>query len=162
MSRSDTPTGATPPFSDAIPFDDVAPATIRVLADCGVLSDEPDEPDESVCSPDSAFKLLAHPGRRIVVTHLLSAGPTVTLSQLLDYVFSQSDTGTESTETRQEVTEAFTSRHLPKLDAEGYIAYDLEHQRITATDQTASMKPYLALAILQERPTVSDQEVSRR
>lgn len=159
MSRSDTPDGAAPPSTDAIPFDDVAPATIRVLADCGVLSDEPDRGE--FC-PDSAFKLLAHPGRRIVVTHLLSAGPTVTLSQLLDYVFSQSDTGSESTETRQEVTEAFTSRHLPKLDAEGYIAYDLEHQRITATDQTASMKPYLALAILQERPTVSDQEVSRQ
>jgi hypothetical protein len=127
-----------------------------------VLSDDPDEPGGSECSPDSAFKLLAHPGRRIVVTHLLSAGPTVTVSQLLDYVFSQSDTGSESPETRQEVTEAFTSRHLPKLDADGYISYDLEHQRITATDKTASMKPYLALAILQERTSVSDQAVSQR
>jgi len=157
MSRSDTPDGAVSPSTDAIPFDDVAPATIRVLADCGVLSDEPDGGE--FC-PDSAFKLLAHPGRRIVITHLLSAGPTVTLSQLLDYVFSQSDTGSESKATRQEVTQAFTNRHLPKLDAEGYISYDLEHQRITATDQTANMKPYLAVAVLQERTTDSGREAS--
>ena len=161
MSRSDTPM-ATPPPSDAIPFDDVAPATIRVLADCGVLSGEPDDPNESVCSPDSAFKLLAHPGRRIVVTHLLSAGSTVTLSQLLDYVFSQSDTGSESKATRQEVTQAFTNRHLPKLDAEGYISYDLEQQQIMATEKTASMKPYLAVAVLQERTTGFGQEMSDR
>ena len=157
MSRSDTPDGAVSPSTDAIPFDDVAPATIRVLADCGVLSDEPDGAE--FC-PDSAFKLLAHPGRRIVITYLLSAGPTVTLSQLLDYVFSQSDTGSESKATRQEVTQAFTNRHLPKLDAEGYISYDLEHQRITTTDQTANMKPYLAVAVLQERTTDSGREAS--
>jgi len=157
MSRSDTADEAVPLSSDTIPFDDVAPATIRVLADCGVLSDEPD--GEEFC-PDSAFKLLAHPGRRIVVTHLLSAGPTVTLSQLLDYVFSQSDTGSESKATRQEVTQAFTDRYLPKLDAEGYISYDLEHQRITATAKTASMKPYLAVAVLQERTTGSGLEAA--
>jgi hypothetical protein len=84
----------------------------------------------------------------------------VTLSQLLDYVFSQSDTGSESKATRQEVTQAFTNRHLPKLDAEGYISYDLEHQQITATAKTANMKPYLAVAVLQERTTNSGQEAS--
>ena len=55
MSRSDTSPGAAPLSSDAVPFDDVAPATIRVLADCGVLSDEPDGAE--FC-PDSAFKYL--------------------------------------------------------------------------------------------------------
>ena len=148
MSRSPTSPEPLPTDIDSLPFDHIAPSTLSVLADCGVLSEDP---DESAFCPDSTFELLAHPGRRIVVTHLLAAGPTVTLSQLLDYVFSQSDTGSESHATRQEVARAFSNRHLPKLDAEGYISYDLEQQRITATDQTAKMKPYLAVALMQER-----------
>lgn len=157
MSRSSIPAETPTPITDGLPFDDVAPSTIRVLADCGVLSDQPD--DSAFC-PDSAFELLSHPGRRIVLTYLLSAGPTVTLTQLLDYVFSQSDTGSHSQTIRKEVTQAFTSRHLPKLAAENYISYDLEHQRITTTTQTANMKPYLALAMVQEQTEASSQEVS--
>lgn len=150
MSRSSIPTETSTPLTDGLPFDDVAPATIQVLADCGVFSGQPD--DSTFC-PDSAFELLAHPGRRIVLIHLLSAGPTITLTQLLDYVFSQSDTGSHSQAIREEVTQAFTRRHLPKLAAENYISYELEHQRITTTSQTAKMKPYLALAVVSERDT---------
>ena len=148
MSRSSRPAERPTTITDELPFDDVAPTTVRVLADCGVLSDQPD--DSAFC-PDSAFELLAHPGRRVVLAHLLSAGPTVTLTQLLDYVFTQSDTGSHSPATRQEVTKAFTTTHLPKLDAEGYISYDLEQQRITTTDRTIKIKPYLVLAMVQQR-----------
>lgn len=148
MSRSSTPADKSTTITDGLPFDDVTPATIRVLADCGVLSDQS---SDSEFSPNSAFELLAHPGRRVVLTYLLSAGPMVTLTQLLDYVFEQSDTGSHSPATRQEVTEAFTTTHLPKLDAEGYLLYDLEQQRITTTDQTTKIKPYLVLAMVQQR-----------
>lgn len=158
MSRSPT-TGAPTDIADSLPVEDIAPATIRVIADCGVFSEQS---GESASFPDSAFELLAHPGRRIVITHLLSAGPTVTLSELLDYVFSQSDTGTESQSTRKEVTQAFTNRHLPKLESDGYVSYDMERQRITATDQTGMMKPYIVLALIHEQGEVFDQGVTHR
>ncbi len=65
--------------------------------------------------------------------------------------FPQSDTGSHPPATRKEVTKAFTTTHLPKLDDAGYLSYDLEQQRTTTTDQTIKIKPYLVLAMVQQR-----------
>lgn len=140
-----------------LPFDDVPPEAVRMLALPTVSSEYAAEEFSS----NSVFETLKHPGRRYVLTYLLRSEGLVTIGQLVDYVISQISAETTDREFRERVTAELTHTHLPKLDEEGYIEYNLERQIIGPTDLTPLVEPYLALSLAQRHvaTTALDDDV---
>ncbi len=98
---------------------------------------------------DSVFSVLSHPGRRYVLTYLLRSEGYVTMSEIVDYVVQVTDTEQSEEKFRQEVTINLTHTHLPHLEEEGFIMYNMERQIIQSTEKTALAAPYLKVALLQ-------------
>lgn len=98
---------------------------------------------------DSVFSVLSHPGRRYVLTYLLRSEGYVTMSEIVDYVVQVTDNEQSEEKFRQEVTINLTHTHLPHLEEEGFIAYNMERQIIQPTEKTALAAPYLKVALLQ-------------
>ena len=98
---------------------------------------------------DAVFETLMDPGRRYVLTYLLQATDTVSLSELVDYAESQVEGGV-SNSFRRDITIELTHVTLPKLADLGFIEYDMERQRLERTEQTAVVEPYLRVALAQQ------------
>jgi len=98
---------------------------------------------------DSVFSALSHPGRRYVLTYLLRSDGYVTMSEIVDYVMQATDNDQSDEQFRQEVTVNLTHTHLPVLDDEGFITYNMERQLIQGTEKTKLAAPYLKIALLQ-------------
>lgn len=98
---------------------------------------------------DSVFSVLSHPGRRYVLTYLLRSEGYVTMSEIVDYVVQVTDNEQSGEKFRQEVTINLTHTHLPNLEEEGFITYNMERQIIQSTEKTALAAPYLKVALLQ-------------
>jgi len=106
---------------------------------------------------DSVFSVLSHPGRRYILTYLLRSDGYVTMSEIVDYVMKATDNEQSSEQFRQNVTVNLTHTHLPALDEEGFITYNMERQLIQPTDKTILAAPYLKVALLQ-REQLADLE----
>lgn len=103
------------------------------------------------CSINTIFEVLSNPGRRYVLTYLLQANGFVTISELVDYVTTRTSTKMTNDEFRRKVTLELTHTHLPALEAEGFIRYNMERQLIMPTELTTLTEPYLRIALLQRR-----------
>lgn len=112
---------------------------------------------ESITSPiserenmiDSIFSVLSHPGRRYILTYLLRSDGYATMSEIVDYVVDATDTAEDDSDFRREVTVTLTHTHLPMLDEEGFIMYNMERQLVQPTEKTKLAAPYLKIALLQ-------------
>lgn len=100
---------------------------------------------------DSIFDILSNPGRRYVLTYLLCAEDYVTMSELVDYVMARTDVSPSDEAFRKKVTVSLSHTHLPRLDEDGFITYNMERQLIMPTTKTALVGPYLKLALVQQR-----------
>lgn len=102
-------------------------------------------------SADVLFDVLAHPGRRYVLTYLLGTEGPVSCSDLVDYVVSKTDPSMTPTAFRDGVASELTHTHLPRLASENLVEYDVERQVVATTDLTPVVAPYLEFALAQER-----------
>lgn len=98
---------------------------------------------------ESLFSALSHPGRRYILTYLLRSEGYVTMSELVDYVIESTDSSSSGEEFRREVTVNLTHMHLPLLEEEGLLTYNMERQLIQPTEKTTLAAPYLKVALLQ-------------
>lgn len=102
-------------------------------------------------STNTIFALLSNPGRRYVLTYVLQADGFVTISELVDYVTTRTTATMTDDEFRRNVTTELSQTHLPKLEEEGFVRYNMERQLILPTEKTPMVEPYLRLALLQSR-----------
>lgn len=100
---------------------------------------------------DTTFSALAHPGRRYILTYLLRSEGYVTMSDLVDYVVKQSKSSGGDEGFRREITVALTHTHLPALEEEGFVEYNLERQLVVPTEKVRLTAPYLKLALVQQK-----------
>lgn len=100
---------------------------------------------------DSIFSAIAHPGRRYVLTYLLRSEGYVTMSELVDYVMDRTNEQRQDDELRRDVTITLTHTHLPTLDEEDFVDYNVERQLIMPTEKTPLTAPYLKLALNHQR-----------
>ncbi|MXR52960.1 hypothetical protein GRX03_15275 [Halovenus sp. WSH3] len=123
---------------------DAEQAAVRTLVDGSITSPIPER--EGVI--DSLFSALSHPGRRYILTFLLRSEGYVTMSEIVDYVVESTDGGS-GPEFRRKVTVKLTHTHLPLLEEEGLLTYNMERQLIQPTDRTKLAAPYLKIALMQ-------------
>lgn len=102
---------------------------------------------------DAIFHVISHPARRYVLTYLLRVEGYVTMGEIVDYVINSTDSGTDPQELRREVTVSLTHTHLPMLEDEGFIQYNMERQLIHPTAKTELAGPYLKLALVHRDQT---------
>jgi hypothetical protein len=102
-------------------------------------------------SVDTLFDLLSHPGRRYVLTYLLQSEGYATCSELVDHVVAVSDHTMTDRQFRKRLTSELTHTHLPKLEDRGLIEYNTERQIVSPTAATPTVRPYLRLALTQQR-----------
>ena len=102
-------------------------------------------------SINAIFEVLANPGRRYVLTYLLQSDGFVTMSELVDYVTTRTSAKMTDDEFRRQVTLELTHTHLPVLEENGFIRYNMERQLIMPTEMTRLTEPYLRMALMQQR-----------
>ena len=102
-------------------------------------------------SVDSMFEILSDPGRRYVLTYLLQTEGYATCSELVDHVVAVTDHTMTDSQFRERLTATLTHCHLPKLEGEGLIEYNTERQIVSPTATTPVVRPYLRLALAQQR-----------
>jgi hypothetical protein len=100
---------------------------------------------------DTTFAALSHPGRRYVLTYLLRSEGYASMSDLVDYAVERRDPTTTTDGFRAKVTTALTHTHVPALEEEGFVEYNLERQLITSTEKIQLVAPYLKLALRQQK-----------
>lgn len=100
---------------------------------------------------NTIFEVLAHPGRRYVLTYLLRSEGFASMSELVDYVIEETGHSMTERQFRYRVAAALTNTHLPKLAEEGFIQYNIERQIVLPTDRTALLEPYVTIALAQQR-----------
>jgi hypothetical protein len=102
-------------------------------------------------SVGALFELLSQPGRRYVLTYLLQSEGYVTCSELVDHVVAVTDHTMTDRQFRKRVTAELTHCHLPKLEEKNLIEYNTERQIVSPTAKTPVVRPYLRLALAQQR-----------
>ena len=98
---------------------------------------------------DTIFTALSHPGRRYILTYLLRSEGYVTMTDLVDYVMERAHP-VNSEAFRRRITVELTHTHLPKLDEEGLINYNMERQLVSPTERTQLTAPFLKVALVQQ------------
>lgn len=96
------------------------------------------------------FETLSYPGRRYILTYLLQSEGYVTCSELVDNVVSATEYTMTEKKFRKRVSAELAYEHLPKLEDQGLLNYNLERQMVSPTDSTALVRPYLRLALAQQ------------
>ena len=97
---------------------------------------------------NSVFSALSHPGRRYVLTYLLRSDGYVTMNEIVDYVIKATNNEQSGEQFRRQITVNLTHTHLPTLEEDGFITYNMERQLIQPTEKTALAAPYLKVALL--------------
>lgn len=101
-------------------------------------------------SVNTIFRTLTNPGRRYVLTYLLQSEGFVTVSELVDYVTNRVDASMTDEGYRRKVTAELTRTHLPDLEENGFIKYNMERQLVMPTETTNAVEPYLRIALVQQ------------
>ena len=107
---------------------------------------------------DPMFEALGDPGRRYVLTYLLLREEYVSLSELVDYVVELRDESESRGRFRAELVRDLVQTHLPMLADVGLIDYRIERQFVGPTEKTATVLPYLYLALEQVKASELDDE----
>lgn len=114
-----------------------------------LLTDVTDLPPINQCEElDTIFTVISHPARRYVLTYVLRAEGYVTMAEIVDYVIDVTESNSDAQDLRRKVTVNLTHTHLPMLDNEGFIRYNMERQLIHPTEKTATAAPYLKVALV--------------
>ena len=109
-------------------------------------------------SVDTLFDALAHPGRRYVLTYLLLREEFVSLSELVDFVVSITESPSTRSTFRGQVVEELVRTHLPHLADAGLVEYRIERQFVGPTERTPAALPYLDLALEQVKAATESPE----
>lgn len=141
-SRSETGRSGT----NQLITDDESEA-IRTLVDGALGSAEVAEE----ATIDTLFQILHDPGHRYVLTYVLQSEGFVTISELVDYVVTRTNSSMTDSKYRHRVTEELTRKHLPELHREGLIRYNMERQIISPTEMTPLVSPYIKVALLHQK-----------
>lgn len=107
---------------------------------------------------DSTFSVLSHPGRRYILTYLLRSESYVTMSDLVDFVMTEVDIQKKGSAYRQKVALALTQEHLPALEDEGFVQYNLERQLVSPTEMTELVEPYLSVAYAHQQQLIEARQ----
>jgi hypothetical protein len=102
-------------------------------------------------SVNTLFQILTNPGRRYVLTFLLQSDGFVTVSELVDFVLNRTDASMTDDGFRQEIAAELSHTHLPNLEEEGFIEYNMERQLVMPTELTRIVEPYLRIALAQQK-----------
>lgn len=121
--------------------------TVRYLVDESL----PSEYAAQRLSIDDVFEVLTNPGRRYVLTYLVQTDGYVTVTELVDYVVENMDTSMTEQGFRENVLIALREDHLPELAESGMITYNIERQIVSSTELTLTARPYLEVALEQQR-----------
>lgn len=100
---------------------------------------------------DDVFEVLTEPAQRYVLTYLLRSEEEITITSLVDYVITKTDSSSDDEELRQRVTTELTTTHLPALVDYGFVEYNMERQLVRPSETTAQVEPYLKIALAQQR-----------
>ena len=111
-------------------------------------------------SANTIFETLTNPGRRYVLTYLLQSEGFVTVSDLVDYVTTRTDTSMTNRGFRRKVTVELSHTHLPRLEDSGFVEYNMERQLVTPTELTRLTEPYLRIALAQQKLASRRKETS--
>jgi len=106
---------------------------------------------------DAIFAALSPPGRRYILTYLLRSDGYVTMTDLVDYVMERAHP-VRSEEFRRRIAVQLTHTHLPKLDEDGLVNYNMERQLVSPTDKTELAGPFLKIALIQQEQ-LTDSEI---
>lgn len=106
---------------------------------------------------DEIFTALSHPGRRYVLTYLLRSEGYITMTDLVDYVMERAHP-VKTDEFRRRVAVELTHTHLPKLDEDNLINYNMERQLVSPTEKTELAGPFLKVALVQQEK-LTDSEI---
>lgn len=107
---------------------------------------------------DSVFSVLSHPGRRYILTYLLRSDSYVTMSDLVDFVMTEVDVQRKGSSYRKKVALSLTHTHLPALEDEGFVNYNMERQLVSATEKTKLTEPYLKLAYTHQQRLIEARQ----
>lgn len=102
-------------------------------------------------SATDVFELLAHPGRRYVLTYLLRSDGEVTCEELADHVVDRTTHRLPDEEFRRQIVAELTHSHLPKLQEHGFVRYNRDRQIVAPTAQTPAVRPYLRIALAHQK-----------
>lgn len=111
-------------------------------------------------SVNRLFETLTNPGRRYVLTYLLQSEGFVTVSELVDYVTTRTESSMTDRGFRRKVTAELSHTHLPKLEKAGFIKYNMERQLVTPTELTRLTEPYLRISLAQQKLAATRSEQS--
>jgi DNA-binding transcriptional ArsR family regulator len=131
--------------------DDSTARAVETLVDATATATE-----EESFSVDTLFEMLAHPGRRYVLSYLLQSEGFVACAELVDHVAERTDHTMTDEEFRRRVAAELTHSHLPKLEEVGLVDYNMERQVVSTTDLTPVVRPYLRLALAHQRVAAAD------
>lgn len=144
MDNNDTP----PASNHSQPLNTLLSETDRTAVK-SLLHDVQDAPAVDQCGElNTIFTVISHPARRYVLTYLLRTEGYVTMAEIVDYVIEATEVDSDPDELRREVTVSLTHTHLPMLETNGFVQYNMERQLIHPTEKTATAAPYLKLALL--------------
>lgn len=99
--------------------------------DCDASSDR--TPDTGCEISEELLRVMADPHRRAVVEYFVARPTTdATLSALVEYVHSTeaSRDGQTTESQRREIAIGLHHNHLPKLEDQGVLSYELEERRV--------------------------------
>jgi hypothetical protein len=122
----------------------------------------PTESEETVLasvSVDTVFDLLAHPGRRYVLSYVLERGDA-NCYELVEYALDRTDDYDRQTEgeVRGRLVTSFRETHLPALADADLVRYDEEADFVGRTSATETVRPFLDLASEYQQDFVAQAE----
>jgi hypothetical protein len=124
------------------------------------LVDDSEDDLSSIESIDSGavFEMLVNPGHRYVLTYLLQSEGEITCRELVDYVIQQTDHTMEPRVFRKLLVSRLTNTYLPDLAESGFVRYNMERQMVGPTKLTPLVRPYLQIALAQQKSVGQDDE----
>lgn len=107
---------------------------------------------------DSVFAVLSNERRRLILEHLFSRPPPVSVSELVDLLATEELNGHERPEDlRDRVFTSLHHVHLPKLADSNMVDYDPDREEVVVRVAAAAARPHLALVQDQEHPAPVDR-----
>lgn len=101
---------------------------------------------EGELSQDAVFEILSNRRRRYVFHYLKQQQREVYLRELAEHVaaweYDKPRRALESAETKR-VKTALHQHHLPKMDDNGFLAYDRRRETVELADEVADLEVYL-------------------
>ena len=96
-------------------------------------------------SLETVFEVVAHPGRRYVLTYLQVADGPVSTAELVDYVLRNTAMKGDEERLRRQIAAELVDEQLPELEDVAFIDYNRERQLVAGTARGRLTLPFLQL-----------------